>query len=114
MPGGVRFLTHAGIELSVQRAHGIALVLFGVIMGRVESFILRSLWSSAQQGRVVREGRLIKVPFPKLLLHEELVSSSSHAVPTLGNLWGIAGWALTISATAKASDEQFFAWFSHE
>ena len=65
------------------------------------NLFLRSLRSSAQQGRAVCEGRLIKVHFPKLLLHEELVGSSSHAVP-LDNLWGVAGWALTVGAAAKA------------
>ena len=80
-PGGIHFLTRAGIELGVQHAHGVTLVLFGVRAGRVELFINWSLRSSAQQGRVVREGRLIKVHFPKLLLHKELVGSSSHATP---------------------------------
>ena len=87
-PGGVCFLAHAGIELGIQCTRGIALVLFGILTGGVESFVLQSLWSSAQQGRVVCKGQLIKVHFPKLLLHEELVSLSSHALP-LRNLWGV-------------------------
>ena len=100
-PCGIHFLACAGIELSIQCARGAALVLFGILAGGVKSFILQSLRSCAQKGRAVCEGRLIKFHLPKLLLHEELVGSSSHATP-LGNLWGIAGWALMVGATAKA------------
>ena len=90
-PGGIRFLTHAGIELGVQRTRGITLILFGVLAGGVKSFILQSLWSSTQQGLAVHEGRLIEVHLFKLLLHEELVSLSSHALPPGQPLWGVTG-----------------------
>ena len=79
VPSGICFLARAGIELSIQCARGVALILFSVLAGGVELFILQSLQSGTQQGRVVRKGRLVKVELLKLLLHKELVSSSSHA-----------------------------------
>ena len=96
VPWGVGVLTHAGVEFGIQCTRGITLILLGILLGGVKLFILWSLWSSAQQGGAMHEGRLIEVQLFKLLLHKELVSSSSHALPPgwpLGCDWlSLYGW----------------------
>ena len=95
-PCGIHLLACAGIELGIQCTCGIALIFLGILVGRVKLFIFRGSRSSTQQGGAVCEGWLVKVQFLELLLHEELVSSSSHASLSgqpLGCNWlSIYGW----------------------
>ena len=80
-PCGVHLLACADIELGIQCTGDIALILLLVLTGGVKLFVLRSPRSSAQQGGAMRIGGLIEIQLLKLLLHKELVSSSSHASP---------------------------------
>ena len=80
-PRGIHLFTRTSIKFGIQCTCGLALLLFGILSGRVILLSLRTLRLGAQQRRALHEGGIIEVHLSKLLLHEIPVGSSGHVLP---------------------------------